>query len=131
MKNTNKIIYDNFKNWLKNLNTEEYWEDFDTSHKDYLLGKNINIKKFNPENELKNYLQDLINFFKIEALWNEIAEKIWVNSYQKISDIFHEKVDEMIIKWYEWDDVYEDFLEKERKDLQIWFHNSVSNILKW
>lgn len=129
MKNL-KNIYGNFKDWLNHLDTKEYWENFDIHYKKYLLEKNINKKKFQSEIELKKYLQDLINFFKIEALGNEIAEKIWVNYYQEISNIFHEKVDQMISRKYKWDDIYEDFIKEEREKLQIWFNKSIADTLE-
>lgn len=129
MKNL-KNIYGNFKYWLNHLDTKEYWENFDIHYKEYLLEKNIDTSKFQSEIELKKYLQDLINFFKIEALGNEIAEKIWVNYYQEISNIFHEKVDQMISRKYEWDDIYEDFIKEEREQLQIWFNKSITDTLE-
>ena len=136
MKNLENI-HKNFTDWLTNLNTEEYWEEFDTYFKSYLLDKKIDINKFNSENELKKYLQDFINFFTIEDLWNNIAKKIWVKYCKEISEIFHKRIDELMIKWkLQWKDIdsYEVFLEIERKKIQnktwINYNFAVSDLVK-
>lgn len=110
-----KEIYENFKKWLDNLNTEEYWEDFDINYKEELKAKDVDLDSFKSSLELKKYLQDLINFFKIEALWNQIAKAIWVNYCKEISKTFHEKIDNLILSWYEWNDIYEDFLKSQNR----------------
>jgi len=122
MKNSKKIEK-KFIEWLNNLDTKKYWSGFDSYYKEYLLEKDIDKeikeKKINSEIKLKNYLQNLINFFKIEALWNEVAEAIWVDYQLEVSKVFHEKINKMILNWYEWNDVYEDFLETEKSNNKL------------
>ena len=107
-----KKTYSLFKEWLKNLDTKQFADWWDTAFKEYLLHKNIELENFKSDIELKNYLQDYINFFKTEALWNEIAEKIWVNYCKSISITFHQKIDNLIIEWFEWDDFYEEVIKR-------------------
>lgn len=131
MKNLNDI-YGNFKDTIENTNIQRYWEETECSYANYLKKKQINLNNFKSEKELKNYLQDLIAFFRVQRLWNKIADSIWVNYYKPISDFFHARIDEIIRSWkWEWiDDTYEFLLKEERKKLQQWFNKAVSESLK-
>ena len=122
--------YSDFRNQIENLPKTHYIEEFDTYFQKYLLEKNIQLENFSSEKEFQNYIQDMLHFFKTIELWEKLTENLDVKYFSDISDIFHQKIDNLLSVWYKWDDIYEDFLKFEREEICNDCNQAISDILK-
>ncbi|MCD5383021.1 hypothetical protein LR002_02775 [Candidatus Gracilibacteria bacterium] len=122
--------YSDFRNQIENLPKTHYIEEFDTYFQKYLLEKNIQLENFSSEKEFQNYIQDMLHFFKTIELGEKLTENLDVKYFSDISDIFHQKIDNLLSVGYKGDDIYEDFLKFEREEICNDCNQAISDILK-